>query len=211
MLVFSFSFPFFSFFFFFFAAWQKGHTFLVKKKNPRSIIQSPVNTANFFGLLVTVLTGFHCKQVSHSKQETISIIFTHPSIISILLPPKYSVTVQRHYLDLTGNAKNHCRSTGRKTPQGPLYCKRVSWIKLQKKKKNTAKTVYDQSCSTSDPKRSWSVKIDQIENVTVKKTFAGTDQTTWNRVKLHVKAHLILRLRQLSPWASINVMNCNYI
>ena len=31
----------------------------------------------------------------------------------------------------------------------------------------------DQSCSTSDPKRSWSVKIDQIENVTVKKTLAG--------------------------------------
>ena len=33
--------------------------------------------------------------------------------------------------------------------------------------------MYDQSCSTSDPKRSWSVKIDQIENVTVKKTLAG--------------------------------------
>ena len=30
----------------------------------------------------------------------------------------------------------------------------------------------------SDPKRSWSVKIDQIENVIVKKTFAGSDQTT---------------------------------
>ena len=40
-------------------------------------------------------------------------------------------------------------------------------------KKNTANTVYDQSCSTSDPKRSWSVKIDQIENVTVKKPLAG--------------------------------------
>ena len=25
--------------------------------------------------------------------------------------------------------------------------------------------MYDQSCPTSDPKRSWSVKIDQIENV----------------------------------------------
>ena len=33
--------------------------------------------------------------------------------------------------------------------------------------------MYDQSCSTSDPKRSWSVKIGQIENVTVKKTLAG--------------------------------------
>ena len=41
----------------------------------------------------------------------------------------------------------------------------------------TAKTVYEQSCSTSDPKRSWSVKIYKIENVTVKKTFVGTDQT----------------------------------
>ena len=55
---------------------------------------------------------------------------------------------------------------------------------LVKVKKNTAKTVYEQSWSTSDPKRSWSVKIDQIENVTVKKTFAGTDQTRWKRVKL---------------------------
>ena len=30
----------------------------------------------------------------------------------------------------------------------------------------------DQSCSTSDPKRSWSVKIDQIENVTVSQGFS---------------------------------------
>ena len=30
------------------------------------------------------------------------------------------------------------------------------------KKKNNAKTVYEQSCSTSDPKRSWSVKIYNI-------------------------------------------------
>ena len=37
--------------------------------------------------------------------------------------------------------------------------------------------MYEQSCSTSDPKRSWSVKIYKIENVTVKKTFLGTDQT----------------------------------
>ena len=85
----------------------------------------------------------------------------------------WHVTVQRHYLDLTGNSKNHCRSTGRKTRQGPLYCKQVCWIKVKKKKKtkkkNTAKTVCDQSCSTSAPKRSSSVKIDQIENVTVKK------------------------------------------
>ena len=67
------------------------------------------------------------------------------------------------------------------------YCKtEVSTILncLVKVKKTTAKTVYDQSCSTSDPKWSWSVIIDQTENVTVKKTFAGTDQTTWNRVKL---------------------------
>ena len=33
--------------------------------------------------------------------------------------------------------------------------------------------MYNQSSSTSDPKRSWSLKIDQIENVTVKKTLAG--------------------------------------
>ena len=45
---------------------------------------------------------------------------------------------------------------------------------LVKVKKTTAKTVYEQPCSTSDAKRSWSVK----------KTFARTDQTTWNRVKL---------------------------
>ena len=57
---------------------------------------------------------------------------------------------------------------------------------IKVKKKNTANTVYDQSCSTSDPKRSWSIKIDQIENVTVKKTFAGTDQTTWNRVNCDI-------------------------
>ena len=44
--------------------------------------------------------------------------------------------------------------------------------------------MYEQSCTTSDPKRSWSVIIYKIENVTVKKTFAGTDQSTWNRVKL---------------------------
>ena len=52
------------------------------------------------------------------------------------------------------------------------------WIKVKKKKNHCKNRVYDQSCSTSDPKRSRSVKIDQIENVTVKKTFAGTDQTT---------------------------------
>ena len=51
-------------------------------------------------------------------------------------------------------------------------------------KKSTAKTVYGQSWTTSDPKRSWSVKIYKIENVTVKNTFAGTDQRTWSRVKL---------------------------
>ena len=27
----------------------------------------------------------------------------------------------------------------------------------------------------------------------------------------HVKPTLSIKLRQLSPWASINVMNCNYI
>jgi len=47
----------------------------------------------------------------------------------------------------------------------------VCFVKV---KKNTAKTVYEQPCSTSDAKRSWSAK----------KTFAGTDQTTRNRVKL---------------------------
>ena len=33
--------------------------------------------------------------------------------------------------------------------------------------------MYDQSCSPSNPKRSWSDKIDQTENVTVKKTLQG--------------------------------------
>lgn len=41
--------------------WPPGKTaihFPVKKKP--SLIRSPVNKANFFGPLVTVLTGFHC-------------------------------------------------------------------------------------------------------------------------------------------------------
>ena len=42
----------------FLVAWQNGHTSSLKKKP--SLIQSPVNTANCFGLSVTVLTGFHC-------------------------------------------------------------------------------------------------------------------------------------------------------
>ena len=37
--------------------WQNGHTFSCKKP---SIIQSPINTAEFFGPLVTLLTGVHC-------------------------------------------------------------------------------------------------------------------------------------------------------
>ena len=37
--------------------WQNGHTFSCKKP---SIIQSPINTAEFFGPLVTVFTGVHC-------------------------------------------------------------------------------------------------------------------------------------------------------
>ena len=176
-------------------------------------------------------------------------------------------------------------------------------------KKNTANTEYDQSCSTSDPERSWSVKINQIENVTVKKTLAGfslslgfvckcfsaknvgsslyldlkkgfvaaaitlfilqVTPTTSNLISLvkllmlsiwfnvacvvynileklnvasktvlmnvddlystllvitsimqfqntfwpgkHVKPTLSIKLRQLNLWASINVMNCNYI
>ena len=123
-------FPFLFFSFFFLAAWQKGHTFLVKK-NPRSIIRSPVNTANFFGLLVTVLTGSTVSKLAILSRKRLALFSSTPQ--SILLPPKYSVIVQRHYLDLTGNSKNHCRSTGRKTPQGPLYCKQVSWIQLQKK------------------------------------------------------------------------------
>ena len=40
----------------FFAAWQNGHSC---KKKP-SLIRSPVNVANFFFPLVTVLTGLHC-------------------------------------------------------------------------------------------------------------------------------------------------------
>ena len=40
------------------ATWQNGHTFSCKKKT--SLIRSSVNTANFFGPSVTVLTGFHC-------------------------------------------------------------------------------------------------------------------------------------------------------
>ena len=149
--------------------------------------------------------------------------------------------------------------------------------------------MYNQSCSTSDPKRSWSLKIDQIENVTVKKTLAGFSLSlgfvckwvsaknviyliqrhlcnlqyigeTKRRLKdrfnehrrpifnpignyihtavpepviiptiicfwfllknsemrvilsgKHLKPTLSIKLRQLSLWASINVMNCNYI
>ena len=33
-----------------------------------SVIRSPVNTANFFGLLVTVLTGFHCTRRGQIKR-----------------------------------------------------------------------------------------------------------------------------------------------
>ena len=40
----------------FFAAWQNGHSC---KKKP-SLIRSPVNVANFFCPLVTILTGLHC-------------------------------------------------------------------------------------------------------------------------------------------------------
>ena len=45
----------------------------------------------------------------------------------------------------------------------------IHWLAkcLIKVKEKKANTVCDQSCSTSDPKRSWSVKIDQIEYVTV--------------------------------------------
>ena len=40
-------------------------------------------------------------------------------------------------------------------------------------KKTTAKTVYDQSCSTSDPKRSWSVKIDQMKTLQSRRLLQG--------------------------------------
>ena len=36
-----------------------GKTAILVKKKP-SLIRSPVNMANFFGPLVTVLTGLHC-------------------------------------------------------------------------------------------------------------------------------------------------------
>lgn len=38
--------------------------------------------------------------------------------------------------------------------------------------------MHEQSCSTSDPKSSWLVKMYKIENITVKKTFAEIDQAT---------------------------------
>ena len=41
----------------FLAAWQNSHKFLSWKKP--LLIRSPINTANFVGPLVTVLTGFH--------------------------------------------------------------------------------------------------------------------------------------------------------
>ena len=45
----------------FLAALQNDHTFSCKKT---SLIRSPVNTANFFAPLVTVvLTGFHCSDI----------------------------------------------------------------------------------------------------------------------------------------------------
>ena len=38
--------------------WQNGHTFSGEKKKP-SLIRSPLIRPNFFGPLVTVLTGLH--------------------------------------------------------------------------------------------------------------------------------------------------------
>ena len=35
------------------------------------LIQSPVNAATFFGLLVTVTTGFHCRQIVASGRQTV--------------------------------------------------------------------------------------------------------------------------------------------
>ena len=48
---------------FFLAAWKNGHTlFLDPTKKKKNLVNTvaPFNTANFFGQLVTVLTGFHC-------------------------------------------------------------------------------------------------------------------------------------------------------
>ena len=44
----------------FLVALQNDHTFSCKKT---SLIRSPVNMANFFPPLVTVLTGFHCSDI----------------------------------------------------------------------------------------------------------------------------------------------------
>ena len=50
------------------------------------------------------------KQVSHSKQETISVIFTHPS------PNLLLSKIQHDKFDLTGNSKDYIgRSMGHKT------------------------------------------------------------------------------------------------
>ena len=58
--------------------WQNGHTFSCKKP---SIIQSPINTAEFFGPLVTVLTGVHCIIII-----IISIIIIFVIIFMLLYP-----------------------------------------------------------------------------------------------------------------------------
>ena len=43
----------------FLAGGKNGHKFSCTKKT--SLLRSPIKTANFFGPLVTVLTGLHCK------------------------------------------------------------------------------------------------------------------------------------------------------
>ena len=69
----------------FLAAWQNSHKFLSWKKP--LLIRSPINTANFVGPLVTVLTGFHFNR-------SLQYRFTS-SKMCILLVHSYNSTMGR--------------------------------------------------------------------------------------------------------------------
>ena len=70
--------------------WPPGWTtihFLVgksKKQKKTSLIWSPVNTANFFGPLVTVLTGFHCIKNTSGKKRPFRICARYARVVDML-------------------------------------------------------------------------------------------------------------------------------
>ena len=58
---------------------------------------------------------------------------------------KFRMTVQRHHFDLTGNSKNHCRSTAHEMRQGQLYCKQAlhfSILVLKTNKENCISVLF---------------------------------------------------------------------